>query len=438
MSGGGAALRPTPPGPRRLPAHTVGRVLAVGGLLLIALLTLYPLPGQKYASAATPVFCLVCGQEGGQDVVLNLLLFTPFGVGLRLMGLPWSRVALVCGLVSLSVESLQYFVIPGRDASLSDLLTNTTGGALGAAVAPFLRRSIDPTHRSPRLPYLGACAWLGVQGLSAWLLSPWLPSGEMRSGWAHRAADRRPFHGQVNRVQLQGVPMPADAPVPNGVEIRAALEDGEVSLELEGTSGVPSEDRSAVYKIKAGTTPVLTLYERSRDFFFAVPARALQLRLVPPTVKLPAGIPAEATKAFRVSAGERDRRIWIRASSGETERLLKVTLSPSLGWSLVAAFGLALGPGFRLLTAMWLVAFMVPLGFWTARAGKPWLGRLTLAATLGLGLGVVPALGGYPPVHWSEWLGAGLGCGAGWALYRLASYLQTRCGSPSSNAFSSS
>ena len=39
-----------------------------------------------------------------------------------------------------------------------------------------------------------------------------------------------------------------------------------------------------------------------------------------------------------------------------------------------------------------------------------------IGATLAVGLGVVPALGGHAPVHWSEWLTAALSAAAGWAL----------------------
>ena len=35
------------------------------------------------------------------------------------------------------MEFLQYYVVPGRDASLSDLLTNTTGAAIAAAALVF-------------------------------------------------------------------------------------------------------------------------------------------------------------------------------------------------------------------------------------------------------------------------------------------------------------
>ncbi|HET7241044.1 MAG TPA: VanZ family protein, partial [Gemmatimonadales bacterium] len=61
------------------------------------------------------------------DVFLNLLLFVPLGAGLRLAGWRWRSVVLGAALVSFTVELLQYTVVTGRDASLSDLLTNTTG-----------------------------------------------------------------------------------------------------------------------------------------------------------------------------------------------------------------------------------------------------------------------------------------------------------------------
>ena len=41
---------------------------------------------------------------------------------------------LVGGLLSLTVEFLQYY-IPRRDSSLTDVITNTTGSLLGALIA---------------------------------------------------------------------------------------------------------------------------------------------------------------------------------------------------------------------------------------------------------------------------------------------------------------
>jgi uncharacterized membrane protein YdcZ (DUF606 family) len=112
----------------------IGLLLTGFGLLLIAVTTLIPLPQQAAASQSTPLWCLVCGENGGVDVLNNLLLFVPLGVGLTLLELRVRSVVLAGILISFAVESLQYLGIPGRDPSLSDLVTNTTGSWLGAVL----------------------------------------------------------------------------------------------------------------------------------------------------------------------------------------------------------------------------------------------------------------------------------------------------------------
>jgi VanZ family protein len=83
-----------------------------------------------------------------KDVIENILGFMPFGFvlcGLFALSRPRGQAilmaTLVGGLLSLSVESLQYY-IPRRDSSLTDVMTNTTGTLLGALIAhPALVRT---------------------------------------------------------------------------------------------------------------------------------------------------------------------------------------------------------------------------------------------------------------------------------------------------------
>jgi glycopeptide antibiotics resistance protein len=73
------------------------------------------------------------------DIALNITGFLPLGFGLaatgrRLAIRPWAAVlltTLVAGVFSLTMESIQY-LLPQRYSSLIDVLTNATGGALGA------------------------------------------------------------------------------------------------------------------------------------------------------------------------------------------------------------------------------------------------------------------------------------------------------------------
>jgi VanZ like family len=75
------------------------------------------------------------------DVIENILGFMPFGFvlcGFFALSLPRGQAILVStlvgGLLSLTVEALQYY-IPRRDSSFTDVISNTTGALLGALIA---------------------------------------------------------------------------------------------------------------------------------------------------------------------------------------------------------------------------------------------------------------------------------------------------------------
>src|SRR3712207_2032131 len=115
-SGGSPHELKGPPSSRR--ARRAGRLVGALALAFVAVATLTPTPG----TPPTPPTCIVCGRVGGVDVLLNVLLFVPLGLGLRLAGLSRWRALALAGLTTLGIESLQFAVVTGRDASLSDLL----------------------------------------------------------------------------------------------------------------------------------------------------------------------------------------------------------------------------------------------------------------------------------------------------------------------------
>jgi hypothetical protein len=107
-----------------------------------------------------------------------------------------------------------------------------------------------------------------------------------------------------------------------------------------------------------------------------------------------------------------------------------LALSPSFGWSLVIPFDYAFGPEAHWLTALWIAALLLPIGYWSAAAGDK-RQLAALATLLFAGLGLIPLLLNYPPVHWSEWVAGVAGGGAGWATHHAAAYFGGRCDSPS-------
>lgn len=122
-------------------------LLALSGILF---LTLYPFrfsyPPTKLLPGASPFLLGTTDKGGGpEDVLLNILLFVPFGFALgaklRRRGKAWwSALAwawLSGAIVSYTIEFLQLY-IPPRDSGWEDVVTNSTGSLVGCAMAILL------------------------------------------------------------------------------------------------------------------------------------------------------------------------------------------------------------------------------------------------------------------------------------------------------------
>src|SRR4030095_14675064 len=97
-------------GPSSSPSHTActaanndcmsrtrsrGRYVAMAAAALIVAATLTPRPSQAEFVALTPPWCLICGDLGTVDMLLNLALFVPLGIGLRMAG--WRSASVAAG-----------------------------------------------------------------------------------------------------------------------------------------------------------------------------------------------------------------------------------------------------------------------------------------------------------------------------------------------------
>jgi hypothetical protein len=190
--------------------------------------------------------------------------------------------------------------------------------------------------------------------------------------------------------------------------------------------------------LQAGPRAALSLYQGGREAGLVVPSRGLRLRLRAVTLTLADGFPAAAGTPVRLEAADRGRTLELASTYAGQRRSVELGLSPAMGWLLLAPFDMPAGSGGRWLTGACLVATLLPLGYWAGRAHRPPAALGVLGTSLLLGLVAVPALGGFPPVHWSEWVAGAAGAGAGWALGPLAAYLERRCASPSDSESSSS
>ena len=421
----------------RIP-RVLGAVLASVGLLAILFLTLRPNPQQQGIADSTPLLCIVCGESGGADVFLNLLLFLPLAVGLGLLGCRWGRVVAFCALLSLAVESLQYYSQTGRDASLSDLITNTTSGALGAAIGSRLGRLLLPTPEAARrLSRAGAAAWVGLLLFTGLSMRPWAPAGPLRNYCSAAFPTSEIFAGTARTMILNDVPLSCDADVPHSPALKQELRRGVVRLETVAEAAPPGP-RKVIHLVRAPGATLVILAQQGRAAVFQVPTLARPWRLFAPVVRLSGAFPAQTAGPVELHAEMDGRLLRLTAAHDGGRRGVELPLSPSYGWTLLFAAGIEPGVPLRLMAALWLGALILPAAYWAASASHPTGSLGVVGAAVIAGLGLVPAVTGFPAVHWSEWLGAGSGAALGWALTRLAAYLQSRCGSPFTSAYSSS
>src|SRR4051812_41839062 len=154
-------------------------MLLAGALLLIALATLWPMPGPPH----TWGFCLVCGGRGLADLLLNIALFMPLGAALALRGRSRGRITQLALLLSAAIE-LSQFYIPGRDPSISDVIANTSGAVLGALVVGSASVWLNPrpvlASRLSRTTTILAALMCLATGL---LLTPAYPDSPYFGQW---------------------------------------------------------------------------------------------------------------------------------------------------------------------------------------------------------------------------------------------------------------
>lgn len=405
-----------------LPPRRLALVLTGLATLAIAAITLTPIPAAEEQAAGTPLDCVICGSAGAVDVLYNLLLFVPLGVGLRWLGLRPGRVVLISFLATLSIEAAQLSLVAGRDASLSDLLTNTAGGALGALLWEALPVLLRPAGRSSRvLLFLAALLPVGALSGAAWLLRPAPPATLWFGQWAPDIGMYEHYEGRVLSATLQGRPMPPRALR----DLNTRVDWREPPLEVTATFTKAGPE--------AGIAPIVSVFDRSHTkvlflgqesatrLRFEARVRAETFRFRPLAVAFDGALDAPAGDTLTASAQFDGRSVRLAVRLGKNTRTREVALSPALGWALVAPLGGTVDGDARLFSAAWLALLWFPLGYYLARSRR-WesgAGWALGAGTAALVTALVTVLAMFPLNHWSELAAAGGGAAAGSALAGL-------------------
>jgi VanZ like family len=371
-------------------------------LAFVAALTLVPV-SHALSVDDIPFWCLGCGDYALADGVANVVLFVPLGWAMSGAGVRWSRGLAVILMITIGIESLQYGFIPGRVASIADILANTVGGAVGITI-PHLRRWVSaPPERARRAAIVYALLLVGCLGVGVETQAI-LPSGTLY--WTRGVADGLhyvPFNGSLRDVRVDDVPIPLDRWLTIS---RSAIGARDIGVAL--TSGRP--DTGLAHVIIAwmpNGRGWMWLEQRDRDLHVHIASRSDPLRLHGHSFWLRNAMPAQAGEpvSIRLVVRPFGYRIALRTNAAGVVREARV--SPGDGWRLFAPGQRGWGKWAGLWTAGWMAVLLVPLGYAASRASR----ATALATAVGAAvyLVVLPTGSGCAWLPVPGWCGAAAG-----------------------------
>lgn len=401
-------------------ARTVAWLILAGGLAAIGLATLGPVVLET-PREALPQACLLCGEFGTVDFLLNVLLFVPFGLGLALMGVRRPLAVLAIVGLSVTIEALQVSVISGRDASLGDLIANSLGGLIGSTATRWWPALLRPLRRHVAwLAFLPGCLMIVTAAATAFLLRPApAPSSRWWGQWAHELGGTAPFGGKVRDVRLNGFPV-RDGVLPDQNRVHDVFRGDSVRFEAQVTVGPIPPRRAQVAAIADGEGAwVASMWQDGQDVLFHLRLRTSTYLVRTPGIRLVGALDAPRDAVVMLAVEISHGRLTAE-TSGATRRSATIPLSPSLVWTLISPWDATFPAPPDPLTAVFLVLAFAVCGLlallWGVQAGRRTLTGVSLALALVMALGGVPAASGLPAVRWWEWIAAATGLVLAWLL----------------------
>ncbi|MDZ7781376.1 MAG: VanZ family protein [Gemmatimonadota bacterium] len=216
------------PEPRTLPRLlAIGheywpRALAYLWFPTLYLVTLTPTPSFRRPGPEPFMWCLLCGDRGGADLLLNVAMFVPLGLlAARRLGV-WRTFLLGAGL-SAGIEMAQLF-LPGRFSTLADLVANGSGALAGALLYTLLAALGRGARPGPAVGTAAAVVAGGLVLLGGWLVAP-SPTDEAYWGqWTPYFGPGTRYPGTVLDARFNGHPFPSGK-LPDSLRAREAMRD---------------------------------------------------------------------------------------------------------------------------------------------------------------------------------------------------------------------
>jgi len=337
-------------------------------------------------------FNLASGDAALAELIQNLILFIPLGIGLAWCGVPLLYATAIGALLSFSVEFAQQW-IPGRDPNVGDILCNTISTAIGVTLVRLSPHWLTVAPQRCGLHALGAAGlaivvWFGT----AALLSPTF-------GPPPYTVTPRPDFNFWGLYQ--------------GAVLESRLQNGLLYVKATFPDRPPGRP-SPLAAVVDGHGKLATV--------FAVAGRDLSMRYDMPSLRLTLEQPDLRWEDALAKLAPADT---FAASIGHEEGQLCMSVVPV--WR--CNFGYTIGDGWRLIfdpehwpgwllaiiNACWVAGWTVGVGFWAGRTTGSRQARIAVAMVL-LGMIVVPMTTHLKGSSLAEWAGALIGIELGLIL----------------------
>jgi hypothetical protein len=378
-------------------------VLGVAVVLVLAA-TLIPAGSNKPLGSH---LCLLCGARGGADAIRNTILFIPIGV----TALLWSRrvfkALLLAVLLSASVEIAQ-LLIPGRHATLGDLLFNSLGAGIGIGAISGVGFWLRPAPRVARLFALGATALaLLTIVLTGYLLQPQFPQSTYFGQRTPDLGHLEWYRGRVLEFTIGSETIAGGRRVVDSGETRGRLEVG-ATLRTVALAGPRTERLSSLVSIYDDQHREVVLLGPDRDdLVYRYRTRSISWRLDQPDLRLRGALAGVSSGDTLWAAVARDGdRYCVTVNQ---VRSCNLGFTAGDGWSLIYHSDRVPNWLGGILAVIWLGALALPGAFWAPGRGLAALN----SAFLFSGLALIPMVTHFLPTPPVEFVALGLGILAG-------------------------
>ncbi len=307
--------------------------------------------------------CFVCGDRGVAHIIINVILFVPFGAALAWAGVSWWGILGLGAALSAGVEYAQLF-IPGRDSSLGDVYTNAAGAVVGWGLARWV---VITWQRGNRPPWwaggVAATLALSAIGAAGLLLRPAFPATTYFTMWTPDLGHLEVYHGRVLEASLGSVLLPPEQ-VQQSKPVRQMLDAG-MTVRVRAIAGPPPPELAPLLSIYDDRQQeILLLGVDHRDLVLRYRTHAAGWRLDAPDIRL------ERTMA-QLRPGDTVDIVVRHAGNGiclslDHSATCGLGFSPGDGWA-VLMYPKTAPPWLKeLLDVGWVAGLWIPAGLYGA------------------------------------------------------------------------